>query len=189
MGRGALGVGSDAAGSLITVRSACCAPVTPISRTATHGRSTQSLCRNRSTRMKSIDSFTGSERKTGQRSFRPCAPTPLPHPPIRRIQRLCFAFPIEVLGLTSSLPLPGPALLEKPENAEHRHAIAADLGIEISQPVDGVVVDLAVVEKRRWRGTLNEGLSNSQGSAFFCISGAPQRRTEHASAKGDTLAA
>ena len=37
------------------------------------------------------------------------------------------------------------------ENAEHRDAIAADLGVEVGQPVDGFLVDAAVVVERRRR--------------------------------------
>ncbi len=45
------------------------------------------------------------------------------------------------------------------QNAEHGDAVAADLGIEVGQPVDGFVVDAAVIVERRRR--------NGEGACGF----------------------
>src|ERR1019366_9176240 len=50
------------------------------------------------------------------------------------------------------------------QDAQHGHAVTADLGVEVGQPVDGFVIDAAVIVERRRRD--REGACGLMGE--FC---------------------
>jgi len=66
------------------------------------------------------------------------------------------------------LGLGGVELWRLAQNAEHGDAIAADLGVEIRQPVDRSLVDAAVVVERCRRD--REGAFGLGGEFCHCVS-------------------
>ena len=65
---------------------------------------------------------------------------------------ICILLPARLMKRVGHrLGLGGLQLRRLAHDAEHGDAVAADLGVEIGQPVDRVVVDAAVVEERRRR--------------------------------------
>jgi hypothetical protein len=74
--------------------------------------------------------------------------------------------------LTSNCDLLGGIEFRRlPQNAQHRDAVAADLGVEFGQGVDRFVVDAAVIVKRRRRNRKSAGgLGGEFGHGKFPLS-------------------